>query len=199
MWTFFCITVSIQNAKRGQAQVAHTYNPSYSGSRNQEDHGLKPVQANISWDPISSQKKNITKRSSGSDSNSKSSCQASVSPRVQIPVLQKKYCWEMWRLRRWSMGSSIHTSFLVWCSISCHSEWKAPHCAHYCQLLSFWRRRISKEEYANTTLKGTLHCLSNSSTLMNRAGLWRSKTNALWTSLILARKTQVSNQYRAQR
>jgi hypothetical protein len=28
--------------------VAHTCNPSYSGSRDQEDPGLKPAQANIS-------------------------------------------------------------------------------------------------------------------------------------------------------
>jgi hypothetical protein len=32
--------------------VAHTYNPSYSGGRDQEDHGLKPAQANISRDPV---------------------------------------------------------------------------------------------------------------------------------------------------
>jgi hypothetical protein len=28
--------------------VAHTCNPSYSGGRDQEDHGLKPAQANSS-------------------------------------------------------------------------------------------------------------------------------------------------------
>jgi hypothetical protein len=37
--------------------VAHAYNPSYSGGRDQADHGLKPAQANSSQDPIS--KKNI--------------------------------------------------------------------------------------------------------------------------------------------
>jgi hypothetical protein len=31
----------------------HAYNPSYSGSRNQEDHGLKPAQENSSRKPIS--------------------------------------------------------------------------------------------------------------------------------------------------
>jgi hypothetical protein len=31
-----------------QAPVAHTYNPSYSGGRDQEDHGSKPVRANSS-------------------------------------------------------------------------------------------------------------------------------------------------------
>jgi hypothetical protein len=29
-----------------RAPVAHTYNPSYSGGRDQEDWGLKPTQAN---------------------------------------------------------------------------------------------------------------------------------------------------------
>jgi hypothetical protein len=32
--------------------VAHTYNPSYSGGRDQEDHGLKPAGANSSQGPI---------------------------------------------------------------------------------------------------------------------------------------------------
>jgi hypothetical protein len=32
--------------------VAHVYNPSYSGGRDQEDHGSKPAQANSSHDPI---------------------------------------------------------------------------------------------------------------------------------------------------
>jgi hypothetical protein len=35
------------------AKVAHACNPSYSGGRNQEDHGLKPAQANSSQAPIS--------------------------------------------------------------------------------------------------------------------------------------------------
>jgi hypothetical protein len=37
----------------GQALVAHTCNPSYSGGRDQEDHSLKPSQANNLWDAIS--------------------------------------------------------------------------------------------------------------------------------------------------
>jgi hypothetical protein len=32
--------------------VAHTCNPSYSGGRDQEDHGSKPAQANNLGDPI---------------------------------------------------------------------------------------------------------------------------------------------------
>jgi hypothetical protein len=32
--------------------VAHTCNPSYTGGRDQEDHGLKPAQANSLKDPI---------------------------------------------------------------------------------------------------------------------------------------------------
>jgi hypothetical protein len=38
--------------------VAHAYNPSYSGGRDQEDHGQKPAQADSFRDPIS--KKPIT-------------------------------------------------------------------------------------------------------------------------------------------
>jgi hypothetical protein len=33
------------------ALVAHACNPSYSGGRDQEDHGSKPAQANSSPDP----------------------------------------------------------------------------------------------------------------------------------------------------
>jgi hypothetical protein len=33
--------------------VAHACNPNYSGGRDQEDHGLKPAQANILGDSIS--------------------------------------------------------------------------------------------------------------------------------------------------
>jgi hypothetical protein len=40
--------------------VAHACNPSYSGGRDQKDHGLKPAQANSSQDPIL--KKTFTKR-----------------------------------------------------------------------------------------------------------------------------------------
>jgi hypothetical protein len=41
-------------------EVAHASNPSYSGGRDQEDHGLKPSQPNSSQDPIL--KKPITKK-----------------------------------------------------------------------------------------------------------------------------------------
>jgi hypothetical protein len=34
-----------QNLPCSQAPVAHAYNPSYSGSRDPEDHDLKPAQA----------------------------------------------------------------------------------------------------------------------------------------------------------
>jgi hypothetical protein len=36
----------------GRTPVAHTCNPSYSGGRDQEDHGLKPAWASSSQDPI---------------------------------------------------------------------------------------------------------------------------------------------------
>jgi hypothetical protein len=38
--------------KQKASQVAHAYNSSYSGGRDQEDYGLKPAQANSSQDPI---------------------------------------------------------------------------------------------------------------------------------------------------
>jgi hypothetical protein len=40
--------------------VAHTYNPSYSGGRDQEDNSLKPALGNNSCEPIS--KNPITKK-----------------------------------------------------------------------------------------------------------------------------------------
>jgi hypothetical protein len=40
--------------------VAHSYNPSYSGGRDQEDHHSKPTRANSSQDPIS--KKTFTRK-----------------------------------------------------------------------------------------------------------------------------------------
>jgi hypothetical protein len=38
-----------------QAPVAYDCNPSYSGGRVQEDHGLKPAWANSLSDPVSKQ------------------------------------------------------------------------------------------------------------------------------------------------
>jgi hypothetical protein len=35
-----------------QAPVAHAYNPSYSGGRNQEDRSLKPARRSSSREPI---------------------------------------------------------------------------------------------------------------------------------------------------
>jgi hypothetical protein len=42
--------------------VAHTCNPSYSGGRGQEDHGLKPAQENSLPDPISKKKTHHKKK-----------------------------------------------------------------------------------------------------------------------------------------
>jgi hypothetical protein len=38
----------LKNLTISWAPVAHAYNPSYSGGRDPEDHGLKPAQANSS-------------------------------------------------------------------------------------------------------------------------------------------------------
>jgi hypothetical protein len=44
--------VSLRNVEKCWVPVAHTCNPSYSGSRDQEDHGSLPDQANSLQDPI---------------------------------------------------------------------------------------------------------------------------------------------------
>jgi hypothetical protein len=41
-----------ENGKTSRAPEAHSCNPSYSGGRDQEDHSLKPAQANSYRDPI---------------------------------------------------------------------------------------------------------------------------------------------------
>jgi hypothetical protein len=41
-----------QKTTQSQVQVAHTFNPNYSGGRDQEDCGSKPARANSSKDPI---------------------------------------------------------------------------------------------------------------------------------------------------
>jgi hypothetical protein len=58
MWYLGTIISSANNnIKHGmciilsQAPVAHTYNPSYMGGWDPEDHGLRPAWANSSWDP----------------------------------------------------------------------------------------------------------------------------------------------------
>jgi hypothetical protein len=43
---------SPQKQRKSRVLVAHTCNPSYSGGRDQEDHGSKPAQANSVRDPI---------------------------------------------------------------------------------------------------------------------------------------------------
>jgi hypothetical protein len=55
--------MSGKKAVSSQVPVVHTYNPSYSGGRDQEDCGSKPAHANSSWDHIL--KIPITKRASG--------------------------------------------------------------------------------------------------------------------------------------
>jgi hypothetical protein len=54
------IGVDIQKEIVSRAPVSHTYNPSYSGGRDQEDHGSKPACANSLRDPIS--KNTLTKK-----------------------------------------------------------------------------------------------------------------------------------------
>jgi hypothetical protein len=71
-----------ETAKKGVTcwvPMAYGYNPSYSGGRDQEDHGLKPAWANSLQDPVS--KILITKMGWWSGLRCR--------PWVQTPVLQK--------------------------------------------------------------------------------------------------------------
>jgi hypothetical protein len=58
--------------------VVQGYNPSYSGDRNQDDCGLKPVWATSLWNPIwkknPSEKKRAGRKSLGVGSEFKSQC-----------------------------------------------------------------------------------------------------------------------------
>jgi hypothetical protein len=86
-----CVTLSSNpsNTKKKKkpdylkASVAHACNPSYSGSRDQEDYALKLAGANSSQDPISV--KPITMKGL-----IESACLAVMRPAVQFSVLPKK-------------------------------------------------------------------------------------------------------------
>jgi hypothetical protein len=61
-----CAYISISIIMKNKETAVHviTYNPSYSGGRDQEDHGSKPPQANNSQDAIL-EKKPSQKRNGG--------------------------------------------------------------------------------------------------------------------------------------
>jgi hypothetical protein len=67
--------------------VVHACNPSYMGGQDQEDHGLRPAQANTSQDPIY---KIPRAKWNGSKSRWWSACFASVRPWNQTPQSTKK-------------------------------------------------------------------------------------------------------------
>jgi hypothetical protein len=50
MYTYAFIKV-ISKQRNSWVPMAHAYNPSYSGGRDQEDHGLKPARSNNSIRP----------------------------------------------------------------------------------------------------------------------------------------------------
>jgi hypothetical protein len=60
IFSFPCPLVLLKIEILSQAPVAHSCNPSYSGGRDQEDHGSKIALANGLQDPIL--KKPITKK-----------------------------------------------------------------------------------------------------------------------------------------
>jgi hypothetical protein len=73
------------------APVAHTCNPSYSGCRDQEDHGLKPALGKqLARPPHLEKKKNIQKQVGGVAQAVKSACLASMRPRDQNHNADKK-------------------------------------------------------------------------------------------------------------
>jgi hypothetical protein len=55
------LEMALKNGLGNPEPVTHACNPSYSGGRDQEDHGLKPAWANSSRDSIL-KKQNITKK-----------------------------------------------------------------------------------------------------------------------------------------
>jgi hypothetical protein len=50
------LTFKLKKGKISQVLMGHTCNSSYSGGRDQEDHGSKPAGANSAQDPISKKK-----------------------------------------------------------------------------------------------------------------------------------------------
>jgi hypothetical protein len=62
---FLVATCENNSSEKCWVPVAHTCNPSYSEGRDQEDHGLKPAEANSSQDPILEKKKNPTQNRAG--------------------------------------------------------------------------------------------------------------------------------------
>jgi hypothetical protein len=53
-------TLNLKNEGQSQVPMAHAYNPSYPGDRDQEDSSSKTAQENSSQDPML--KKTITKK-----------------------------------------------------------------------------------------------------------------------------------------
>jgi hypothetical protein len=74
------VEMDIRNGM-GLVPVSHTCNPSYSGSRDQEDHSSKPAWANSPEDPILKKKvKTIIRKGWWTGSSGKSTCLKSVRP-----------------------------------------------------------------------------------------------------------------------
>jgi hypothetical protein len=90
-----------------QAPVAHAWNPSYSGGRDQQNHCSKPAQANSSQDPIS--KEPIVRKGWWSSSRCR--------PWVQTLVPQKKKKYnemksvQLSHAGSWSLNSGLGLGF----------------------------------------------------------------------------------------
>jgi hypothetical protein len=76
-WNNYSFNRSLKVPGLSWELVAHTHNPSYSGGRDQEDHGSKPAWANSFWDCIL--KNLVIKKGLWSGSRCRSCIQASIS------------------------------------------------------------------------------------------------------------------------
>jgi hypothetical protein len=69
---------------------AHACNPSYLGDRDWEDHSLRPVWANSSWDPIPHLQNNQSKMDWRCDSSGRVPGLQVKKPSAQTPIPPKK-------------------------------------------------------------------------------------------------------------
>jgi hypothetical protein len=79
--------------------VAHAFNPSYSGGRDQEDHGSKPAWANSSPDPILKKPFTKNKKRAGGVAQG-------VGPEFKPQYQKKKREKSEWQNHLWSLSCS---------------------------------------------------------------------------------------------
>jgi hypothetical protein len=102
-WGTGFFSYGLIKAFSSQAQVAHASNPSYSGGRDQEDCGSKPVRANSSRDPIL--KIPITKRAGGETQG-------------EGPEFKSQYCKKKREKLSPCKSISLHTCSMLFLTLS---------------------------------------------------------------------------------